>query len=156
MQNIIEVDKELCTGCNRCSDVCPTNAISVAPAEKTAVINYDFCVACGQCVQICSAYQEYKSNDTTAREEKIKQRGLLDSVKEPLFAAHNAGHALKVWQALHDDNAFVMVQCAPAVRVGLAEDFGMGSGELVVGKMITALKKSSASTGFTTLTSPRT
>jgi len=141
MQNIIEVDKELCTGCNRCSDVCPTNAISVAPAEKTAVINYDFCVACGQCVQICSAYQEYKSDDTTPREEKIKQRGLLDTVKEPLFAAHNEGHALKVWQALHDDNAYVMVQCAPAVRVGLAEDFGMESGELVVGKMITALRK---------------
>ncbi|MDR1702654.1 MAG: [FeFe] hydrogenase, group A [Sporomusaceae bacterium] len=141
MQQIIEVDKELCTGCNRCSEVCPTYAISVPEGEKTAVINYDFCVLCGQCVQVCSAYQEYKSETSTARDEKIKTRGLLDSVKEPLFAAHNLGHALKVWQALHDDNAYVMVQCAPAVRVGLAEDFGMPSGELVAGKMITALRK---------------
>jgi iron-only hydrogenase group A len=34
-----------------------------------------------------------------------------------------------------------MVQCAPAVRVGVAEDFGMESGELVAGKMVTALRK---------------
>lgn len=141
MENIIEIDQELCTGCNRCNEVCPTSAISVSPEKGKAEINYDFCTFCGQCVQICSAYQEYKSEDTASREEKMSRRGLLESVKEPLFAAHNMGHALKVWQALHDTNAYTMVQCAPAVRVGLAEDFGMDSGELVAGKMITALRK---------------
>ncbi|HEY3424514.1 MAG TPA: [FeFe] hydrogenase, group A [Negativicutes bacterium] len=140
MQYTIEIDQELCTGCRRCINVCPVGAIG-GPDGMAMDINYDKCCFCGQCVQICSAYQEYKSEDTTDREIKMKDRGLLDTVKEPLFAAHNMGHAQKVWEALQDPNVFTMVQCAPAVRVGLAEDFGMESGELVAGKMITALKK---------------
>jgi iron-only hydrogenase group A len=140
MQYTIEIDQELCTGCHRCIDVCPVGAIG-GPSGMAVDINYDKCCFCGQCVQICSAYQEYKSETTAPRATKMKDRGLLDSVKEPLFAAHNMGHAQKVWEALNNPNVVTMVQCAPAVRVGLAEDFGMDSGELVAGKMITALRK---------------
>ena len=140
MEYTIEIDQELCTGCRRCADICPVGAIG-GPEGMPVDINYDKCVFCGQCVQICSAYQEYKSEDTTPRKTKIEERGLLATVKEPLFAAHNMGHAREVWAALQDPKIFTMVQCAPAVRVGLAEDFGLESGELVDGKMITALKK---------------
>ncbi|QDR80078.1 [FeFe] hydrogenase, group A [Sporomusa termitida] len=140
MQYTVEIDQELCTGCHRCIDVCPVGAIG-GPAGMAADINYDKCCFCGQCVQICSAYQEYKSETSAPRETKMKDRGLLASVREPLFAAHNMGHAQKVWEAINNPNVVTMVQCAPAVRVGLAEDFGVASGELVAGKMITALRK---------------
>ncbi len=140
MQYTIEIDQELCTGCRRCIDVCPTGAIG-GPKGMAVDIDYDRCCFCGQCVQVCSAYQEYKSDNTAPRESKIKERGLLDSVKEPLFAAHNMGHAPRVWAALNNPEVVTMVQCAPAVRVGLAEDFGMESGTLVDGKMIAALRK---------------
>ncbi len=139
MQYTVEIDQELCTGCQRCIDVCPVGAIG-GPAGMAVDINYDKCCFCGQCVQICSAYQEYKSENTAPRATKMQERGLLASVKEPLFAAHNMGHAQKVWEALNNPAVVTMVQCAPAVRVGLAEDFGMESGELVAGKMITALR----------------
>ncbi|WP_371371578.1 [FeFe] hydrogenase, group A [Sporomusa aerivorans] len=140
MQYTIEIDQELCTGCRRCSDVCPVGAID-GPEGMAVDINYDKCCFCGQCVQVCSAYQEYKSETSAPREAKLTDRGLLESVKEPLFAAHNMGHAKKVWEALKNPAVVTMVQCAPAVRVGLAEDFGMDSGELVDGKMVTALRK---------------
>lgn len=140
MQYTIEIDQELCTGCRRCTDVCPVGAIG-GPEGMAVDINYDKCCFCGQCVQVCSAYQEYKSETTAPRETKLKDRGLLASVKEPLFAAHNMGHAGEVWAALNNPDVFTMVQCAPAVRVGLAEDFGLESGALVDGKMITALRK---------------
>lgn len=140
MQYTIEIDQELCTGCRRCTDVCPVGAIG-GPEGMPVEINYDKCCFCGQCVQVCSAYQEYKPEASKPRETKMEERGLLESVKEPLFAAHNMGHAREVWQALNNPNVITMVQCAPAVRVGLAEDFGMDSGELVDGKMISALRK---------------
>ena len=140
MQYTIEIDQELCTGCQRCTEVCPVGAIG-GPEGMSVDINYDKCCFCGQCVQVCSAYQEYKSETSAPRETKLKNRGLLESVKEPLFAAHNMGHAQKVWEALNNPEVVTMVQCAPAVRVGLAEDFGMESGKLVDGKMITALRK---------------
>lgn len=140
MQYTIEIDQELCTGCRRCTDVCPVGAIG-GPEGLAVDINYDKCCFCGQCVQVCSAYQEYKSETTAPRETKMQERGLLASVKEPLFAAHNMGHARTVWEALHNPETVTMVQCAPAVRVGLAEDFGMDSGDLVDGKMITALRQ---------------
>ncbi|HWR39514.1 MAG TPA: [FeFe] hydrogenase, group A [Patescibacteria group bacterium] len=140
MQYTIEIDQELCTGCRRCADICPVGALG-GPEGMPMEINYDKCVFCGQCVQICSAYQEYKSDTSAPRSEKMQDRGMLDSVREPLFAAHNMGHAQKVWEALKNPKVYTMVQCAPAVRVGLAEDFGMESGDLVDGKMITALKQ---------------
>ena len=45
----------------------------------------------------------------------------------------------KVWEALHDQK-HVIVQTAPAVRVGLGEEFGMPRGSKVTGKMVSALK----------------
>lgn len=139
MSNIVAIDQELCTGCQRCSEICPAGAIT-GTKDEPQQIDDDKCVICGQCVQICSAYQEYQK-DLKPRKMKMQERGMLDSVKEPLFAAHYVGNAQKVWDALQDPNVYTIVQCAPAVRVSLAEDFGMDSGELVVGKMFAALRQ---------------
>lgn len=44
------VDKDTCTGCESCVDVCPVEAISMEDGK--AVIS-DACVDCGQCVDEC-------------------------------------------------------------------------------------------------------
>ena len=138
--NIINIDKELCTGCRRCAEVCPVNAIE-GEEGKPQTINSDRCVICGQCVQTCSVYASNFQDDITPIDVKLDERGMLESVKEPIFAAYNVGHAKLVKEALSNPNLYKLVQCAPAVRVALAEEFGLPLGSLTPGKMAAALRR---------------
>lgn len=45
------VNKEMCTGCELCIEVCPVEAIEVSDGE--GFINDDLCVRCGKCHDIC-------------------------------------------------------------------------------------------------------
>ena len=44
------VEKDTCTGCGACVDVCPVDAIEMV--DDTAEIS-DACIDCGQCVDEC-------------------------------------------------------------------------------------------------------
>jgi iron-only hydrogenase group A len=140
MTTIINIDQELCTGCRRCADVCPVYAIEGEQGQPQT-INTDRCVLCGQCVQICSSYASAWDEEIAPREQKMKERGLLASVKEPLFAAYDMSSNGEVKAALQRSDLFTMVQCAPAVRVAIAEEFGLPLGSLTPGKLAAALRK---------------
>ncbi len=45
------VDKEKCTGCETCVDVCPSAAISMQ--DGVAVVDAELCVDCETCVEEC-------------------------------------------------------------------------------------------------------
>lgn len=45
------VNKEMCTGCELCLEICPVEAIALSNGE--ASINDDLCVRCGQCHDAC-------------------------------------------------------------------------------------------------------
>ncbi len=45
------VDRDKCTGCGSCSNVCPQGAISIE--DNLAVINEGLCVGCGACASVC-------------------------------------------------------------------------------------------------------
>ena len=70
------------------------------------------CTFCGQCIQAC-----------------------------PTGALHEKESIDDVWMKLKDQDTYVVVQTAPAVRVALGEEFGMPIGSNVTGKMVTALKR---------------
>ena len=139
-KGIINIDKELCTGCRSCAEICPVDAIE-GPKGTPQIINSERCVMCGQCVQVCTAYVSVFDENIVLREQKLQERNLLPAVTEPLFAAYYAGHAPKIKAALANRNLLTMVQCAPSVRVAIAEEFGMSLGSLTPGKMAAALKK---------------
>lgn len=44
------VDKEKCTGCGQCADICPLEAINLE--DDVAVVSEE-CLACGICVDTC-------------------------------------------------------------------------------------------------------
>jgi Fe-S-cluster-containing hydrogenase component 2 len=45
------VDKEKCTGCGSCVEICPIEAISVV--DDIAVIDAESCIDCGTCIDEC-------------------------------------------------------------------------------------------------------
>ncbi|MBN2000025.1 4Fe-4S dicluster domain-containing protein [candidate division KSB1 bacterium] len=58
---IPQVENDKCTGCGKCVDVCPVEAMTMVSANdpsktnrKTAKVNVDICLGCGVCVRICS------------------------------------------------------------------------------------------------------
>ncbi|MFC1994518.1 FAD-dependent oxidoreductase [Chloroflexota bacterium] len=47
------VDRQKCSGCGVCQEVCPFNAIEVDPKDKIAVVNEALCKGCGVCASSC-------------------------------------------------------------------------------------------------------
>lgn len=136
---IIKIDQELCTGCRQCATVCPVDAIEGKDGEAQ-VINEDLCVNCGQCVQMCSSFALAFDDEIVPIVEKLKERGMFEDTKEPIFAAYAKGDVLRVKEALENPNLITVVQSAPAVRVAIAEEFGMKLGSLTAGKLAAALR----------------
>jgi heterodisulfide reductase subunit A len=56
---VAQVDLERCSGAGKCEEVCPENAITLAPAEidgeilQRARVNPALCTGCGICVAVC-------------------------------------------------------------------------------------------------------
>ncbi len=117
-------DDSKCIRCQRCVRTCAelqgVNALTVAyKGDKMKIstffgkpMNDVVCTNCGQCVNHC-----------------------------PTGALVERNYIEEVWTAISDPTKHVVVQTAPAVRVGLGEEMGMKPGERVTGKMVAALKR---------------
>ena len=116
-------DPNKCIRCKRCIQVCKNvqsvNALDVMHRsyDTNITVSYDngvgnsACVNCGQCTTVCPVGAIYEKSDVD-----------------------------HIWEALNDPDKFVVVQEAPAVRVSLAESFGLPTGSDATGKMYTALR----------------
>lgn len=117
-------DPNKCIKCGRCAEVCHhTQSVGVLYSHNRSVdiciapeygkqLSEVACVLCGQCALVCPVGAIYEKDDTDV-----------------------------VWEALADPNKHVVVQVAPAVRVSIAEEFGLPSGEIATGKLVAALRK---------------
>jgi NADH-quinone oxidoreductase subunit G/[NiFe] hydrogenase diaphorase moiety small subunit/NADP-reducing hydrogenase subunit HndD len=117
-------DDSKCIRCQRCVRTCAelqgVNALTVAYKGDRMKISTFFekamndvvCTNCGQCVNHC-----------------------------PTGALVERNYIEEVWSAISDPTKHVIVQTAPAVRVGLGEEMGMKPGERVTGKMVAALRR---------------
>ena len=116
-------DNEKCILCRRCVAVCEKNqGVAVIGANNRGfdtsigcAFDYDLgdvaCISCGQCITACPTGALAERDDTQ-----------------------------KVFDAINDPEKVVLVQTAPAVRVGLGEEFGYPIGTVVTGKMVSAIR----------------
>ena len=137
---IIQRDQDLCTGCQRCADNCPTGAIEGERGQPQTV-REENCVQCGQCVEICSAYDSVFDENLLPRPDRLKARHLPGSLPEPLFAVFDRNFLDEVRAALADASVFAVAQCDSTVAGALAEDFGHVPGTLSLGHLAAALRK---------------
>ncbi|MEG1997677.1 MAG: [FeFe] hydrogenase, group A, partial [Clostridiales bacterium] len=117
-------DTSKCVLCRRCVTVCnqiqqvgilnPQNRgfkTVIGPAMDLSMNDVD-CSYCGQCITVC-----------------------------PVNALQETDGIQPVWKAINDPNKRVIVQVAPAVRVGIGQEFGLPIGQATTGKLATALKE---------------
>ena len=112
------------------------------------------CVKCGRCVKACEelhglncltpAYRAARYKITTAFDLPMWETDCVlcgqCSLVCPVGAIVEKDDTQGVWRAIQDPTKHVVVQVAPAVRVALGDEFGMESGALVTGQMVTALR----------------
>ncbi len=70
------VDKEKCTGCKICQNVCPFGAIVVDPETKKAVV-LDNCTLCGTCVSACPFKALTIERKAVSKEELVNYKGVF-------------------------------------------------------------------------------
>ena len=113
------------------------------------------CILCRRCVAVCEKVQGIKCISAQGRgfETTVAppfNQGLADvncamcgqcSLVCPTGAITEVDDTGKVWRALDDPNKHVLVQTAPAVRVAIAEEFGMEPGTVSTGKLVAALRR---------------
>lgn len=105
------VDRERCTGCGKCSDVCRYNAIALV--SQKALVFPSLCHACGGCALICPEGAISEENrvigrvETGRRENITFLRGVLN-VGEPM-----ATPVVRALRAMARDDMLTILDAPP-------------------------------------------
>lgn len=123
-------------------------------SSKCIVRDAAKCILCGACVRVCDEIQNVGAIAFTHRSSKVIVSTAFD---KPLAETNCIGcgqcaaycptgalviknETSEAWKAISDKNTYVTVQIAPAVRVAIGQNFGLGDSEDCMGKIVSALR----------------
>jgi NADP-reducing hydrogenase subunit HndD len=113
------------------------------------------CIRCQRCVRTCSEIQHLSALSVAHKGDHMKISTFFNKYMNDVICS-NCGQCVihcptgalvehnyieEVWDALANPEKHVIIQTAPAVRVGLGEEFDFKPGERVTGKMVASLKR---------------
>ena len=123
--------------------------------SPSIVRDFNKCVLCRRCVATCKKVQKIGAIDVANRGfnscvSTVDNLSLNDVnctncgqciMSCPTGALREKDNTKDVWNLIKDEEKYVVVQTAPAVRAALGEEFGLPIGTNVTGKMVTALRR---------------
>ena len=122
------------------------------------------CILCGRCIAVCANVQTVHAIAASGRGIRTKistymEKGLGNvactncgqcALVCPTAAIVERDDTDEVFEELLDPEKVVVVQTAPAIRVGIGEAMGMAPGSLVTGQMVAGLRRLGFSKVFDT------
>jgi NADH-quinone oxidoreductase subunit G len=140
------------------------NDIPIDDSNPAIVLNPEKCIRCGRCVKVCQEMQNVWAIEFLGRGIKGRIASAADvplgespcvkcgqcSAHCPVGAIYERDDTVKVWSALQNPDVHPVVQIAPAVRVALAEEFGLPPGTVFTKKIYAALRRLGFKTVFDT------
>ena len=135
-------------------DLVPLKDYTIDMFSPSIIKDDSRCIRCQRCVRTCAELQGVNALTVGYKGDKMKittffEKSMSDVVCTncgqcvnhcPTGALIEKNYIEEVWAAIADPEAHVVVQTAPAVRVGLGEELGFEAGSRVTGKMVSALK----------------
>jgi len=113
------------------------------------------CIRCQRCVRTCTEMQSVSALAVVNKGEHQKIATFMDKPMHSVVCT-NCGQCVthcptgalveknyidQVWDVINDPELHVIVQTAPAVRIGLGESLDLSPGNRVTGKMVAALRR---------------
>jgi len=140
------------------------NDIPVDDSNPAIVLCPEKCIRCGRCVKVCQDVQNVWALEFLGRGIHGKIASAADAplgespcikcgqcaAHCPVGAIYERDDTAVVWKALQNEEKHPVVQIAPAVRVAIAEEFGLPPGTVFTKKLYAALRKLGFKTVFDT------
>ncbi len=146
---------QMLTGDHLFLDLVPDKKYTIDMFNTAIVKDDSRCIRCQRCVRTCEELQSVSALGVAYKGDKMKistffEHSLFEVVctncgqcvnRCPTGALIEKNYIDQVWDAIYDPNKHVVVQTAPAVRVALGEALGLPHGQIVTGKMVSALRR---------------
>jgi NADH-quinone oxidoreductase subunit G len=131
------------------------NDLKIDDSNPSIILNPEKCIRCGRCVKVCQQVQNVwaieflgrgiKSSIAPAADVPLGESPCIKcgqcAAHCPVGAIYERDETAQVWAKLMDPDVTTAVQFAPAVRVALAEEFGVKPGFIATKKIYAALRR---------------